>query len=78
MAFSNEVKEKAWERAGGHCETCDKKLGHGNHFKGQWGAYETHHIKPVSKGGSDNLGNSKVVCLPCHHNTRSFGGKGKK
>ena len=84
MAFSNSVKEKAWTRSGGRCESggCTseggKKLCHGNHQQGQRGAYQTHHIKPVSRGGSDNLSNAKVVCLSCHSNTRSYCGKGKK
>ena len=84
MAFSNEVIETAWERAGGKCECelkkcghtgrCNKELVFDNRGKdGYRGAWEAHHILSQKSGGSDTLSNCQILCLDCHKNTGSYG-----
>ena len=73
MAFPESVIERAWQRSGGECEVCNKKLSRYNHNEGEWGAWEAHHITPQSKGGDDSLSNCKILCLDCHKRTRSYG-----
>ncbi len=73
MAFSEETKHRAFERAHGKCERCGKLLSYDNHSEGERGAWELHHIKPVRDGGSDLLSNARVLCLACHKNTVSYG-----
>jgi hypothetical protein len=42
--FSNEAVERAFDRAGGECECCGKKLGwHSSRSTGGWGQWEAHH-----------------------------------
>lgn len=83
MPFSEEVKRKAWERAGGRCECkrvscghpyrCNKQLIYTNHNEGERGAWEAHHIVAEINGGSNTLSNCEVLCLDCHKNTKSYG-----
>lgn len=30
-------------------------------------ALEMHHIKPISKGGTNEIDNLTALCIPCHH-----------
>lgn len=73
MAFSELVIEKAWNRAEGRCEKCNKKLARDNHSEGEWGAWEAHHIKAQKDGGDDSLSNCRILCLDCHKSTNSYG-----
>jgi len=81
MAFSDEVVEQAWTRAGGKCECrrtthehtgrCNKTLSWENHgcANGGWGAWEAHHRVSVDSGGSDTLSNCEILCCDCHQAT---------
>lgn len=83
MAFSEETKRLAFDRAMGRCECkrstcnhgsrCNKLLVFENHTEGQRGAWEAHHKVAVSVGGDDSLSNCEVLCLDCHKNTKSYG-----
>ena len=73
MAFSQETIDAAWRRAGGKCENpnCRKALDPQNDkVNMKWHA---HHIQSQKSGGSDSLANCKILCVPCHENTRSYG-----
>lgn len=71
MAFSQETINQAWRRSGAKCENCNKALDSQNSkFGMQWHA---HHIKSVDAGGSNGLVNCKILCVPCHEKTRSYG-----
>jgi hypothetical protein len=72
MPFSAAIKQRALERAGGRCECtlsvcsqhppgvrCNAAL------RGEWHA---HHKVAVVFGGSDDIGNSQVMCLDCFRN----------
>lgn len=66
--FSQEVVDRAWDRAGGHCEMCRKQLVKGNRDKdGEKGAWNAHHKVPVKDGGSASLRNCQILCLDCHN-----------
>lgn len=76
MAFSKEVTDAAWRRAGGKCE-CTRKCSHHTGRRcnapltaGKWHA---HHITAAAAGGSDTLSNCEALCIPCHENTRTYG-----
>jgi hypothetical protein len=77
MAFSQEVKDQAWRRAGGKCEctreTCPEHTGRCNAAltAGKWHA---HHIVSEDADGPDTLSNCEALCVPCHENTVSYGG----
>ncbi len=73
MAFSEEVKREAFNRANGRCEKCGKVLVYDNHEDGERGAWEAHHKKAVKDGGSDTLQNCQVLCRECHKKTKSYG-----
>ena len=52
------TREEVWERDGGKCQMCGKKL-----RKDNW---HEDHIVPLSKGGSDLLENVQATCPPCN------------
>lgn len=78
MAFSEETKDAAYERAGGQCECrrrdrlhpggrCPKLLkrhGKKTHFN---------HRHAEHLGGSDGLDNCEVLCRRCHERTVTYG-----
>ena len=76
MAFSDDVIQKAWERAGGRCECTRTKHDHvGRHNKvlkfenrGRegYGAWEAHHI---DRTAGDWLSNCEILCWDCHQLT---------
>ncbi len=57
--FSRKTKLAAWERAGGGCEECGKKL-----FPGDRVEYD--HIITCEQGGDNSLENCAVLCRDCH------------
>ena len=87
MAFSDATVLAAWQRAGGQCECGRSNCGHGSRRCGKvlnWnsrgmdyapGGWEAHHKVPVYQGGSDTLSNCQILCIPCHKNTPSYGGR---
>ena len=87
MAFSDTTVLAAWQRAGGRCECGRSNCGHGLSRCGKvlnwyargndyaYGGWEAHHIVPVYRGGSDTLSNCQILCIPCHKNTPSYGGR---
>jgi 5-methylcytosine-specific restriction endonuclease McrA len=77
MAFSEETKQAAFQRAGGKCEC--RRLSCRVHStvycgvilaRGQWHA---HHKTAVAAGGQDTLSNCEILCIPCHKSTQTYG-----
>lgn len=58
--FSRRTKLNAWERAGGACEACGRKL-----FPGDRIEYD--HRVTCEQGGGNDLGNCQVLCGWCHN-----------
>lgn len=77
MAFSERVKDDAFERSEGRCEC--KRSSHTNHT-GHCPATITrhgakyHHTVSVKAGGPDTLSNCEALCPLCHTQTKTFGG----
>lgn len=77
MPFSESVKEKAYERAGGRCECTMTACSH--HRAGSRcnavlrGGWHAHHKTSVKSGGADDLGNCLAMCVTCHRNTETYG-----
>jgi 5-methylcytosine-specific restriction endonuclease McrA len=81
MAFSQEVINQAWRRAGGKCECtlgacnhngrCNKMLDPQNKIEDR--KWHAHHIISQEAGGSDTVDNCRILCVPCHEKTRSYG-----
>jgi 5-methylcytosine-specific restriction endonuclease McrA len=83
MAFSETVKDQAYRRSGGRCECNRQHAGataphHGgrcpNTF-GRNGSWHAHHRTAVAAGGSDDLSNCEVLCIPCHQLTLTYGNR---
>jgi len=66
---SSQVRSYILKRAGGFCEWCGQEG-----FKTLAGSIylETHHIQPLSEGGSDTVDNVVALC-PNHHRQAHFG-----
>jgi 5-methylcytosine-specific restriction endonuclease McrA len=77
MAFSDSVKDSAFQRSGGVCEC--RRSAHTAHSSGRCATVvlrhtaEYHHVTAASVGGSDSLSNCEVLCLTCHKLTDSYG-----
>lgn len=57
--FSKKIKLAAWNRAGGRCEDCGKKIRPGD-------GPEYDHSSPTFFGGAATLENCQVLCIACH------------
>lgn len=61
----SEIRRKVWERAGGCCELCGKRL---TRFRSQLRLMEDDelghidHLRPVSMGGRHTLANLRLIC----------------
>ena len=69
MAFSEDTKHSAYERAGGRCECLRQSCA--AHDAGRCGrlltaGWHAHHVQAVRDGGSDDLANCEALCIPCH------------
>jgi hypothetical protein len=56
-----ELKREVWRRDHYRCQECGVAVAGRNGCKPQ-----THHIKPKSAGGTDELDNLTTLCLVCH------------
>lgn len=72
IGFPQRVKDQAWKRAGGFCETGDKTDGRGTldgcgmPLAGK-GRAHADHILPRALQGKDTLDNCQILCTPCHN-----------
>jgi 5-methylcytosine-specific restriction endonuclease McrA len=75
MAFSDEVANAAWRRAGGKCECTRLNCGHSGRCNAALTAnnWHAHHRTAVVVGGADTLSNCEALCIPCHRKTASYG-----
>lgn len=56
--FPPKVRVQAFDRAGGHCECCTRKLMPGDaHYD---------HVVPDALGGEPTIDNCAVLCRACH------------
>ncbi len=51
-------RQHRFERAHGRCEFCGDPL--------QPGSWQCDHLIPISKGGTNDISNLRVLCLACH------------
>ena len=74
MAFSQDVKDAAYRRAGGKCECGMSACGHrGRCNKPLGNNWHAHHKTSSAAGGPDTLSNCIAMCVPCHERTRTYG-----
>ena len=69
MAFREDTKLAAYERAGGRCECLRQSCS--AHFGGRCGrlltaGWHAHHVRASSEGGRDDLDNCEALCILCH------------
>lgn len=58
VEFSRKTRVLAFERSKGRCESCGARLKVGE------GEYD--HVLPASLGGTSDLSNCQLLCVPCH------------
>ena len=79
MGFDNDAINYVYEKTGGYCNYCGKKLSFKNYGKvGIRGAWEIDHSRPKSKGGSDYLRNLVPACISCNRDKGAKGGSAYK
>lgn len=56
------IRPAVYKRANGKCYACNKPVDIGTENK-RW---ECHHVRPVSRGGTNALKNLVCLCVKCH------------
>ena len=72
MAYSDEQLERTYDRTGGYCHLCHKKLSYKNYAQyGERGAWEVEHSKPIARGGTSHGNNLFAACISCNRSKRA-------
>ena len=68
MAFSQETRRAAYERAGGRCECLRQSCAahHAGRGRPPTDDWHAHPVRAPSEGGGDDLDNCEALCIPCH------------
>ncbi|MBI4258110.1 MAG: HNH endonuclease [Thaumarchaeota archaeon] len=67
MGYSDDLLDYVYDKNNGYCWWCGKKLAFTNYgVHGAKGAWEIDHSNPVSRGGTDYLGNLVPSCIECN------------
>jgi hypothetical protein len=71
MQRDDERLSRIYDRTGGYCHICGKKLAFGNYgLIGKRGCWEIEHSKARANGGSDHGNNLYAACIPCNRSKR--------
>ena len=67
MAYSDDQLNEIYNRTGGYCHLCRKKLAFTNYASfGKRGAWEVEHSKAKANGGTDRANNLFPACISCN------------
>ena len=73
MAYSNDELNYIYDKTGGYCYHCEKKLAFTNYVAyGSKGAWEVDHSRSKSDGGTNYLRNLVPSCIPCNRSKGSL------
>ncbi|HEX76873.1 MAG TPA: HNH endonuclease [Dehalococcoidia bacterium] len=76
MPYSGGELRFIFDKTGGHCYYCRKRLAWSNYgVVGARGAWEVDHSKPRSRGGTEYLRNLVPSCVPCNRSKGSLGSR---
>lgn len=65
--YSKKELQGIYDRTGGHCHLCNKKLARKNHGKhGRKGCWDVDHSRPKARGGTDHGNNLVAACTSCN------------
>lgn len=71
MGYSDEQLERIYDRTGGYCHLCHKKVSFVNYAQyGERGAWEVEHSKPIAHGGTSHGNNLFAACISCNRSKR--------
>jgi 5-methylcytosine-specific restriction endonuclease McrA len=67
MAYDDATLSRIYDRTGGYCHLCGKKLSFTNYGRaGRKGAWQVEHSVPRAKGGTDHGNNLFAACIDCN------------
>jgi 5-methylcytosine-specific restriction endonuclease McrA len=68
MKKTKQRLRQIYDRTSGYCHLCRKKLSFDNYnCIGSRGAWHIDHSKPLSRGGTDGIGNLYAACVDCNN-----------
>jgi len=67
MAYDRDRLNAIYDKTGGYCHLCNKKLSFTNHGRhGTKGAWHVDHSKAKAKGGTNHMNNLYPSCISCN------------
>lgn len=73
MAYTDTELRRIYDRTGGYCHICGKKLSFTNYgCAGEKGAWHVEHSVPRAKGGTDHGNNLYAACINCNLEKDTF------
>lgn len=73
MAWTNDELNDIYDKNGGYCWHCDKKLSFTNYGKpGEKGAWEVDHSIPRVRGGTHHFNNLVPACIECNRSKQDL------
>ncbi len=73
MAWTDDELNDIYDKTGGYCRYCRKKLSFSNYGRpGEKGAWEVDHSIPRVRGGTDHLNNLVPACIECNRSKQDL------
>jgi hypothetical protein len=74
--WDDETLNRVYDKTGGYCRFCGKKLAWCNHgVYGARAAWHVEHSIPLSRGGTDHLNNLFPACITCNQEKGTMTGR---
>jgi len=76
MSYSDEIINAVYDKTGGYCSYCRRKIHFQNYGGGDAvGSWEIDHWVPVARRGSDEFSNLFPACIFCNRSKQDMTGE---
>ena len=75
MSYSDEIVNAVYDKTGGYCAYCRRKIHFQNYGGGDAvGSWEIDHWTPKARGGTETLSNFVPACILCNRSKQDMTG----